>query len=226
MVEIIAHRGASREARENTMEAFDAALEAGATGIELDVHATLDGKVVVHHDPVVTRSDGLNVPVATTPWRQLSGASMEGGYAVPLLSEVLEMVGNRATVYVEIKASGIEEAVRHVLDGHEAVATAVHSFDHRIPQKFRTLRPETPIGVLSTSYPLDLQGFIGPASPEYFWQHTSMIDESLVNEATRLGCRVFAWTENNPVRARELVAMGVAGICTDLPRAMLHALRD
>src|SRR6478672_7383303 len=105
----IAHRGMPRRERENTLPSFEAALAAGAQGIELDVHATADGVVVVHHDPVT----GAGVQLATTRWAELNPAvgTSAGSTPIPTLASVCDAVGQRAELFVEIKGDGIEEAV-------------------------------------------------------------------------------------------------------------------
>src|SRR3954463_10768298 len=105
----IAHRGMPRREPENTLPSFAAALAAGAQGIELDVHATADGVLVVHHDPV-TR-DGLEI--LTTPWSEMREASRRVGRAAPTQSRgsVCALVAGRAELFVEIKEIGIEQAV-------------------------------------------------------------------------------------------------------------------
>src|SRR3954447_25467665 len=104
----IAHRGMPRRKPENTLPAFAAALAAGAQGIELDVHATADGVVVVHHDPV-TR-DG--VEIAAARWSDLNRNDAPGspGAVIPSLDAVCDLVTRRAELFVEIKGEGIEKA--------------------------------------------------------------------------------------------------------------------
>src|SRR3954463_10742168 len=104
----IAHRGMPRRERENTLPSFAAALAAGAQGIELDVHATLDGMVVVHHD-AITRE---GVEIAGVRWRDLQNAEGDALEATPIpsLAAVCELVAERVELFVEIKGSGIEEA--------------------------------------------------------------------------------------------------------------------
>ncbi len=224
MPDIIAHRGASRECLENTLPAFERALAQGADGIELDVHATRDGKIVVHHDPMVRRrvgSKGPNhVPLAELDFEVLHSHRLRDGQMIPSLDAVLDLVGTRATVYVEVKAVGIEEALAVCLERHPAARIAVHSFDHRIPVAVRAKRPGTAIGLLSASYPLDIGTVIRPAAAEYLWQQAQLIDEALVREAHASGASVIAWTENDAAHARRLIEMGVDGLCTDTPGAL------
>ncbi|HYW31089.1 MAG TPA: glycerophosphodiester phosphodiesterase [Gemmatimonas sp.] len=225
MTEIIAHRGASRDRRENTLAAFTLALEQGADGIELDVHATRDGTVVVHHDPVV-RIDpaGPAVPLADLTDREVAAVRLPGGDPIPTLDAVFDLVGDRATIYVEIKGSSMTEILATCLRRHSTARYAVHAFDHRMPLAVRERLPGTRIGLLSASYPLNVAALLQPATADAFWQHQSLIDVSLVEATHAAGCRVIAWTENDPVHARSLLGMGVDGLCTDIPGVLRTAL--
>src|SRR5918999_1229710 len=148
---LIAHRGAPREYPENTLPSFARAVELGADGIELDTHATRDGVVVVHHDPV---------PRATCPDRALSGRaiadlthdqlrrfSVAPDIGIPTLAEVLSLVGDAAMVYVELKGAHIERQVVDVIRAGPA-RCAVHSFDHPAVARAAALAPELRRGLL------------------------------------------------------------------------------
>src|SRR5207244_11566810 len=131
--ERVGHRGAPRERTENTLPGFLLALDRGADAVELDAHVTHDGEVVVHHDPTVKRQ-----VIARTTWRDLSQIDLGNGDRIPRLREVLDAVGKRATVYIELKGIGIEDQVIDVARefGNKY---ALHSFDHnaiaRVAQK-------------------------------------------------------------------------------------------
>ncbi|MBC8089926.1 MAG: hypothetical protein H7Z40_21915 [Phycisphaerae bacterium] len=259
-VEIIAHRGASRDRLENTLSAFRTALEQGADGIELDVHATRDGMVVVHHDPTVqvstpigvsladagasshptgrapTQATSLPVSAPLSPHRpeeiaiagvsydELCNVTLRNGEHIPSLDAVLDLVAGRATVYVEVKGAAIEEYVVQCLARHPNTATAVHSFDHRIPHAIGALAPRVPLGILSCSYPLDIGHMISSAGARDLWQHAALVDQALVDAARTAGARVVVWTENDVAHAVQLVGIGVAAICTDLPGPMRSGL--
>ncbi|MES2521111.1 MAG: glycerophosphodiester phosphodiesterase [Gemmatimonadota bacterium] len=223
--EIIAHRGASRERRENTLPAFALALEHGADGIELDVHQTRDGTVIVHHDPVVQiEPGGPGLPLSAMTDAEVTSIRLPGGDALPTLDSVFELIGDRATVYVEIKGSGMVASLVACLRRHGGARYAVHAFDHRMPVAVREALPGTDIGFLSASYPLDVAAVLRPAGAGALWQHQTLIDESLVQAAHSAGSRVIAWTENDPTHARELIALGVDALCTDTPAALRAAL--
>lgn len=225
--EIIAHRGASRDCFENTLPAFALALDQGADGVELDVHATRDHVVVVHHDAVIPRRVGGRVdavPISAITASALSTYRLPSGDPIPTLAEVFELIGDRAMVWVEVKGRNIEVPVVKVLNAYPNVRHGVHSFDHRIPVAVRRLRTQTAIGLLSASYPLDVRGVLADSGATAFWQESSLIDVALVDAVHAAGARLIAWTENNAPHARELTAWGVDALCTDTPGAIRTAL--
>lgn len=217
---LIAHRGASREKPENTLSAFRRALELDADGVELDVHATRDGVVVVHHDPVPrgTPEDGALArrAIVDLSLDELAGFRIGDSERIPTLEEVLVLVGGRADVYVEIKGAAIEAAVVDVIRRSPAPARcAVHSFDHRVPRNVRALAPEIRTGILLTSYLLDPMVALRDAGALDLWQQWELIDPPLVALAHEGGARVIAWTVNDRRRAGQLADWGVDAICTD-----------
>jgi glycerophosphoryl diester phosphodiesterase len=226
--EVIAHRGLPRKARENTLPSFALALEAGADGIELDVHATKDGGVVVHHDARLPGGGPGDPPGAI---RAMTLAELRragsGGEHVPTLAETVDLVGRRAVLYVELKGHGIEDLVAAELRQTPG-RTAVHSFDHRAVLRFGAISPATPRGVLLTSYLVHPVLPLRDTGARDYWQHWELIDEALVDAVHAAGGRVIAWTVNTTAEMQRLAAMGVDGLCTDLAgeaRGVIDALR-
>ena len=216
--DLIAHRGASRERLENTLGAFARALELGADGIELDVHATADRVVVVHHDPVLKPGEGAAggepESIASLSAAALLRRPLADGSFIPTLDEVLDRVGVLAAVYVEVKAAGIEHQVVQTIQRH-ATRCEVHSFDHRVAAAARAIDRRLPVGVLSASYPIHPVAALRDAGASSLWQECSLIDEPLVQAAHDAGARVIAWTVNDGSLARSLRDMGVDGLCGD-----------
>jgi len=223
--EIVAHRGLPREARENTLAAFSLAVEAGCDAIELDVPATLDHVVVVHHDPVLHADPGAAVreQIARLTHAQVRTRSPRD-WPISTLHEVLDLIGERARVYVEVKAPNIEALVCEVLGAHNC-EVAVHSFDHRISAKVRSLAPRLPVGVLMSSYLLDPSLPISLTGARDLWQQWELIDRELVDAAHAAGGRVVAWTVNAMPDAARLAALGVDALCTDVTRELTSLLR-
>jgi glycerophosphoryl diester phosphodiesterase len=219
--QIIGHRGSPREHRENTLRSFQRAFDIGAEAIELDVHGTADGAVVIHHDPATNSrpgESGPSVTIADTTLSALREIPIADG-PIPTLAELLVLVPERGEVYVEVKAKGIEEAVVSVIRA-SAKRCAVHSFDHRVARRVREIAPEIPVGILQTSYPIDPLRPMHDADARDLWQHWELIDPPLIERLHDEGRRVIAWTVNDRDVARRLVLRGIDGICTDFPAAM------
>ena len=216
--ELVAHRGASRERPENTLAAFAVALDHRAGGIELDVHATADGVVVVHHDPVPhgVYPDGRSErrPIAQLGYVELSTLRLTGE-AIPSLRDVLALVGDRATVYVEIKGAGIERAVVDVVRASGA-RCAIHSFDHATIGRVRELAPEIPRGLLFDSGDAEtMLREMAAYDARDLWPQATLIDAAMIESAHRAGKRVVAWTVDDRRLASYLMAIGIDALCTD-----------
>jgi glycerophosphoryl diester phosphodiesterase len=199
------------------LASFERAIELGADAIELDVHATRDGIVVVHHDPVVHARHAQRSTrnaIAEISAAELEQFPLSDGTRIPPLSETLDIVGNRAIVYVEIKASNIEQLVTRCIRESETTC-AVHSFDHRVVQTVKRIFPAIRTGVLEVSRHIDPAASLLAASAADLWQEVDSIDEETVELVHSVGARVIAWTANEPSEWRRLRAIGVDGLCTD-----------
>ncbi|HUF64655.1 MAG TPA: glycerophosphodiester phosphodiesterase [Gemmatimonadaceae bacterium] len=216
--EAIAHRGLHRTVPENTLEAFRLALNAGADAVELDVHATADGVVVVHHDAIVagTADDPRigSLPTGELSIEELSRFDLGGGAGVPRLGEVLDLLHGRARAYVEIKGWGIEELVVQCVR-ESGTDCAIHSFDHQAIRRVRGLAAEIPRGLLEQDRPVDPAAVLRSAAARDLWPSARTVDEKLVRAVHAVGGRVIAWTVNSAAEWTRLTAAGVDGVCTD-----------
>ncbi|MCX5762107.1 MAG: glycerophosphodiester phosphodiesterase [Gemmatimonadetes bacterium] len=230
MPQIIAHRGASRECLENTLSAFQRAIDLGADAVELDVHLTADHAVVVHHDPVIRGASSLPA-LAGRPIASLTRAEVatfrlgEGGAAattalsqsgilVPTLADVTALIGTQAIVYCELKGAGTARPAIDVLSlGH--TPCAVHAFDHRMIADAASYAPEMARGVLEVSRHVNAYTTLAAVDGRDLWQLVEFIDEPLVREVHAGGGRVIAWTANDPVVVERLAGWGVDALCSD-----------
>lgn len=219
---IIAHRGASAVEPENSLAAFRAAVRLGADAIELDVHDTADGVLVVHHDSLlggrpIGELSSADLPAQTLPNREI----------VPTLGQALAAIGRDCRVFVEVKSllPRHDAALFHALDaGPAPTHYHVHGFDHRIIRRLTSQRPSLVGGVLSTSYPVDPWRQLADAGAEELWQEAGLIDRVLVEGARSRDIRLYAWTVDDPAHARVLVELGVDGLCTNRPDVIRAAL--
>jgi glycerophosphoryl diester phosphodiesterase len=215
-VEIVAHRGASRERAENTLPAFERAVELGADGVELDVHLTADGVLIVHHDAVP--HDPPDVGLAERGIGSLTFEELRrfrvGGAAIPTLEEVIRVVRSQATVYCELKGPGTAAAAVKLLEplGRRA---AVHAFDHRQIAVARRLAASIPRGVLEASYHIAPTASMESVDARDLWMDATLIDRDLVTAVHARGGRLAAWTVDAPAEMERLAALGVDSLCTN-----------
>ncbi len=212
---VIAHRGASAVEFENSLAAFKAAGQLGADGVELDVHASADGTLFVHHDETV---DGTH-HVAHMPAARVREHRLANGETVPTLPEALAACG-ALRVFVEVKslAPRYDERLLDALDeGPNPSGYAVHSFDHRIVRRLAEQRPTLSCGVLSVSYLVKPLAVLRDSLATTLWQEQSLVDDALVATVHGGGGAVYAWTADVPELIRRLLATGVDGVCTNRP---------
>lgn len=226
---VIAHRGASADAPENTIAAFELALEQGADGIELDVHLSADEHPVVIHDFTLERTTDGAGPVSERSVRELKRLDAGGwrdrrfrGQRVQTLQEVLERFRERARFWVELKGGsalypGIEERVVSLLEIYDVVGRAlVQSFDHDAIARIRATSREIRVGALVAQPPLDRALLRGRAA-DAICPGAHLITEALLAEIRGAGCDCYVWTVNEPAQMDRLVSWGVTGIITDRP---------
>jgi len=211
---VIAHRGASSIALENSLAAFRLAAGQGADAVELDVHATQDGEIVVHHDPSV-----LGLPIAQARWRDLSTVPLANGETIPTLAQALDVLGT-LKVFVEVKVLDPrwDDRLLAVLDeGPNPGGYAVHSFAFHVVRRLGAKRPSLPRGVLSEVATKSPKQTLEDASAQTLWQERATLDERLVKDVHGLGATIMAWTVDNPSDMERFVEWGVDGLCTNHP---------
>ncbi|WP_028785041.1 glycerophosphodiester phosphodiesterase [Thalassobacillus devorans] len=232
----IAHRGASGYAPENTMAAFEKAVDMKADMFELDVQMSKDGELVVIHDTTVDRTtDGTGSVKNLTleELKSLDAGSWFGetfaGETIPTLGEVLDEYRGKTGILIELKSPslypGIEQKVAdelkaRKLDKPENEKIIVQSFDHESVRKFHDILPEVPAGVLLGYNPdgisdEQLERFQKYA--DYVNPSKSMIDASLVERIHDFDMKTHPWTVRDRESANFLLEVGADGIITDYP---------
>lgn len=205
----IAHRGMPRLARENTLTSFALALARGAEGIELDVHATSDGVVVVHHDATLPNGTPINMLTRA----ELTEDAMPGA-PMPTLADVCSLVKGRAELFVEIKGDGIEALVVQALSDYRGAA-AIHSFDHALIRRISQSGTSRRLGILVESSVPEVSKLMAETGASDVWPHHPLVTKALVDEVHDAGGRVIPWTVNGTRDIARMRAAGVDGICTD-----------
>ncbi|MEM1448291.1 MAG: glycerophosphodiester phosphodiesterase family protein [Planctomycetota bacterium] len=224
-VEVIAHRGASAEAPENTMAAFELAIEEGADWIELDVQEDSDGQVVVAHDRDFMKQARVSLAVADSTAAKRADMDIGSwfdprfaGERVVTLAEVLEHARDRVRVVIELKYYGrqvrLEERVAEIVERAGMVdQVEIMSLSRDGLRRFRAIRPGWPSGLLSTASLGDLTQL----GHDFLALNSVAASRKTVHRAHQRGTRVYAWTINDPVQMWALISRGVDGLITDRP---------
>ncbi|MCB0071686.1 MAG: hypothetical protein KDE20_09525 [Caldilineaceae bacterium] len=238
--QVFAHRGARVAAPENTLLAFQTALDQCADGIELDVHCSKDGELVVIHDFDVDATTNGVGPVNGYTADELAGldasfrfAPHQPGVGVPTLVQVLDLIGNRCRINVEIKSRdhyGGDQVVPllHLLRSRNLYdQVIVSSFNPVTLIKLRWHDADVPLGLLHMHDmpPFLLETWTGDViKPQAVHPYHVGVDAAYVDWAHARGLAVNTWTVNDPAEAQRLAALGVDVIMTDIPDAIRTSL--
>ncbi len=230
----IAHRGGSLEAEENTLPAFAHAVALGYTHVELDVHATRDGVVVVHHDPTLARMTGDPRAIADLDWVELRAIRTHGGAEIPRLDALLE---EHPGLFVNIEAKSdqvvapLASLIRR-MDVLERIGTG--SFQRTRTDGLRALLGEglcwspahaSVLGLWLCGWglPVPLAGFPMVQVPERY-KGIPVVTPRFLRAAHRAGIAVQVWTVNDAGSMVRLLDMGVDGLMTDRPALLRKIL--
>ena len=235
----VAHRGASALAPENTIAAFDRAVEVEADVLELDLHLSRDGELVVIHDDTLDRTTDGHGPVNERSLEELkrldAGRWFGEGFAgqrIPMLDEVLDRYARKVPLALEIKAGstffpGIEEKVVSALRQHAAIdQAAVASFDHYALRRLKEIEPTIRTAALLVGRPVSLSALAGPAKANGLALEASFVTKTEVEACRAAGLQIVVWVVNDPARMRHFIRLGVDGIITDRPDLLRLALTE
>lgn len=238
---VIAHRGASALAPENTIAAFTKAVELGVDMIELDVHATRDGHLVVIHDETVERTakGGLTGRVRDLTLdeiRSLDAGSWKGaqfaGEKVPTLEETLSRFAGKTRFLIELKVSGVERQVVQVIEETGTVGDCIlQSFDPEVVRVCRNLLPHVPTGLLYGDPRIPdsrkrAAYFVSEAlkvNAPLIGVHYLAVDAEFLRHVRHTAIGHFVWTVDDPAEMRRLIEAGVDGIITNRPELLVES---
>lgn len=228
---VIAHRGYSSKAPENTMPAFELAIEVGSGGIELDVHLTKDGEVVVIHDPTLQRTTNGNGAVADFTMEELKAFDAGSWFApefkgtrLPTLREVLDLIkDHNILLNVETKtALGFEhlnDKVAPLLDEYSMwEKTVISSFNHYALVHMKAIRPQARTGILYTCALVDPWVYAGSIGASALHPNHLTIIPELVQAAQQHGMMVNVWTVDEAIDIERVKLAKVDSIITNVPR--------
>lgn len=224
---VMAHRGLSADAPENTLYAFSDAISVGADFIELDVQQTRDGVLVVMHDSNLKRTTGVNKDIWDVDYADIqnldAGSWFDPAYAnarIPTLEETLQFVDKRARLNIEIKptkhgSDTLEQDVAELITQYQYTdACYVTSFSYSSLKKVKEVNPEIRTGhLMSVAY----GQFYSLKYADAFSLNKVFVTSQVVNAAHQQGKQIFAWTVNSMSEVRSLCNLHVDSIITDDP---------
>lgn len=220
MTKIIAHRGASGTALENSFAAIRKALAADVDAIEFDIHLTRDRQVVVIHDSHTARVADTTVHIRDLTLKELQKLSLKNGQTIPTLDEVLDIVGEKP-IFIDIKDDGSAAPLLAVLSRHSRAHVTCVSFRHGELAALRATRPEIPTYVLEHLRPFDIIQNARGLHATGIGLNAWLMNPLTYFLARRHGLALYVYTVNSRLLARFLTKFypGVA-ICSDYPERL------
>lgn len=219
----IGHRGAKGHLAENTLESFGKALEMGVHGIELDVHLSADGEIIVIHDETVDRTTDGNGQVRELTLAQLKALRIDYLYQIPTLAEVFDFVDRKCLINVELKVGETTQPVvdlieKYVLEkGWQYADFLISSFDWVALERVRALHAGIPLGVL-TNTDLDLAiNFAKFIKAETIHPYFHLLTAENTLQMQQQNLKVFSWTINEFEDLQKIKSFNINGIITDFP---------
>jgi glycerophosphoryl diester phosphodiesterase len=226
---IIAHRGASAHALENSLAACALAVDHAADGIEVDVQLTRDGRVVLMHDATLARMTGNPRKVSDLTLPELRRERLPDGQSIPLLEELFDTLGDGTLYNIELKGfgwrdRGLVDRVAESICQHKLEAyTLISSFNPLLVRRATRALPATVAvallrapGLLQHTYLLARAAVDNP-------QH-SLINQRYAAWAAARGLHTFAWTVDDVAEAKRVLALGVNGLISNDPARLRAGL--
>ena len=225
----IGHRGARGYIAENTLESIQKALDLNVDGIEIDVFRCASGEIVVFHDKKLQRLTGHNGLIEETTFEELKNMLVAGRYRIPTLQQVLEKIGGKILLNVELKGENTAIPTATILKQYLSDSQSdikkliVSSKNWKELTLFKNQNTNIPIGVLS-HYNIFLEKGVDAIiekgrelSALAIHPKFSILNKKAIDKIHSAGFLVYSWTINNPKDIQHAIRLGVDGIITDFP---------
>lgn len=219
----IGHKGTAGYAPENTLASFQKALNLSVDMIELDVHKSKSGEIVVIHDNTVDKTTNGSGKVGELTLKELKKLDAGNGERIPTLTEVLDLVDNKIKINIEIKTRDATKGVVKIIEeyvqkNYTYKSFLVSSFDYRNLIKVKLLNFKIPLGVITKRKLILLNLLFAQLVNAYSINilYTS-VSKKIIKQAHALGLKVFVWTVNEPRDIERMKKLGVDGVFSDYP---------
>lgn len=240
VIKNFAHRGFSGKYPENTMLAFEKAIEAGADGIELDVQLTKDNEVVIIHDENVARTTGEKGDVRDFTYEEISKLDAsyiyKGKYGInkiPTLREYFELVKDKDIVTnVELKTGvieyiGIEDKVLELIqEYHLEDKVIISSFNHFSIMRMKEIAPNLKYGLLSETWLIDAGKYVHNLGIQCYHPLYRNLTEDVVKEIKKYGIEINTYTVNTKEDVRNMISKGIDIVIGNFPDLIGEVMRE
>jgi glycerophosphoryl diester phosphodiesterase len=227
----IAHRGGSQTHTENTLEAFTESLSLGVDAIELDVWLLGDELLITHDRRLGNTLPGQGRLTDHHP-QHLRSLQLACGARLTSLQAVLELLGDKIVLNIELKGPRCADEVARVLQayvvdhGLNFDHYVVSSFDHHQLYRFKQLLPQVKRGILEAGLPLNYAATAEELNGYSIHPNVDFINRELVNDAQRRGLKVWPYTVNEIDDLQWMQELGVDGVFTDYPERVIALNQD
>ena len=219
----IAHRGAKGYEPENTLKSFQKALDLKADGIELDVHLSSDGHIIVIHDETIDRTTNGKGLVNTFSLSELKAFLIDGEYQIPTLNEVFDLVDKKCLINIELKGLGTASKVVALIEEYIAEKNwnyedfIVSSFDWDLLQETSNLNSNILIGVLTEEDLAKALAFAEVIKARAINPDYQLLNAENVKQIQEKGLLVLPWTVDEEEDIQKIKSYNVDGIISDFP---------
>jgi len=219
----IGHRGASGYEPENTLISFEKAINLNADGIELDVHLSSDGELVVIHDETIDRTTNGKGAVNDFTLKELKNFHSSKNQEIPTLIEVFDLVHRRCFINIELKGIGTAKPVNDLINHYISIKKweindfLISSFDWNMLEEFQLLNPKIRIGVLTEESIAAALAFAKKINAFSIHPDYRLVTKENVALIQENGFKVFPWTVNSEDAIHEIKSLNVNGIISNFP---------
>ncbi len=218
MVLNIGHRGAKGYGLENTLSSFARAMELGVDMIEFDLRFTKDREIVVFHDSSLKRMCGVKKKLRDLTLVQVRKLRVKEVEKIPTFVEVLDFIGSKVLLDIEIKEKGMEEEIVNELKKRKLINNVIiSSFNSKVLARVKYIEPRIETYYLFHRKPIRLNSIMEKCNIDGIDVVYMNLTKGLVKWARRKGYKILVWTVNSKKKVEKYKALDVDGVITDFP---------
>jgi len=220
---VFGHRGARGHVAENTLPSITKALDLGVDGIEIDIFQCASGELVVFHDQTLEKLTNATGYIEQLDLDSIQKIEVLGGYTIPTLEEVLDLINGQVVLNIELKGSRTALLTAALLEDYfksgqwQPKQILISSFNWEELQLFYKVNQEVPLAVLTEDDPLDAIPVALSLNAVAINPNHKTLNTTNVEKIKAAGLDIYPWTVNAPEDIQKMVSLGVEAIITDYP---------